>query len=337
MGHHPAQSDQVPWGLLNTLRHMIIYSCHQCKIQQEIKISNFPGKVDCWFCYILHLTSVILISVLLGHIKKAHTHTKLLDCGITLSPALVSCIRERSWGDLGRLTNEEEKIIPQLVRTHPLVGQERHEYVLVGHYKNHTTVLQKSTIPTQQSLTLAWLFPTAVLCQKIVSHPLCTGLYGNGDGLNSSKVAGLSLLGVAGQHCTWNLSGVISAYFSFIYLFCMNLSGNLCGTFWMEAFVKCGDIFLKGGSSNLQGGSRILVRGVQRSFDPRGGPCAQNLLIMGVFPMLPENCMILNKSWRQAGARRPGPPGSAGTKDIPAGWNIFSPFHHRVGIHDKQK
>ncbi len=43
----------------------------------------------------------------------------------------------------------------------------------------------------------------------------------------------------------------------------------------------------------------------QQSFDPKGGGWAQNLLKIGVFPLkLPENCMILKKSWGKGG---PGP------------------------------
>ena len=42
-----------------------------------------------------------------------------------------------------------------------------------------------------------------------------------------------------------------------------------------------------------------------------GGPWAQNLLKIGVFPLkLLENCMIFDKSWGQGG-RAPSPPGSA--------------------------
>ena len=56
-------------------------------------------------------------------------------------------------------------------------------------------------------------------------------------------------------------------------------------------------------------GSRILVRGAQQSFDPKGGPWAQNLLKIGGFPLnLPENCMILKYSWEQGVAGPPGPP-----------------------------
>ena len=44
-------------------------------------------------------------------------------------------------------------------------------------------------------------------------------------------------------------------------------------------------------------GSRILVRGAQRSFNPRGA----------LSPKLPENCMILKKYWGQ-GARAPRAP-----------------------------
>ncbi len=48
-----------------------------------------------------------------------------------------------------------------------------------------------------------------------------------------------------------------------------------------------------------------LSEGGQWSFDPKGGPWANNLLKIGVFPLkLPENCMILKKSWGQGG---PGP------------------------------
>ena len=51
--------------------------------------------------------------------------------------------------------------------------------------------------------------------------------------------------------------------------------------------------------------------GAQRSFDPRGEPCAQNLLKI-VFPLkLFENCKILKKSWGQGGPV-PRAPGSAG-------------------------
>ncbi len=58
-------------------------------------------------------------------------------------------------------------------------------------------------------------------------------------------------------------------------------------------------------------GSRILVRGAQWSFWPQGGAPEPNKI--GVFPkQLPENCMILKKSWGQGrGAGPPGPPGSA--------------------------
>ncbi len=55
-----------------------------------------------------------------------------------------------------------------------------------------------------------------------------------------------------------------------------------------------------------RGGSRILVRGVQRSFDPRGSPEPK------ICSKLPENCMILNKSWGQGG---PGPPRPGSASD----------------------
>ena len=47
--------------------------------------------------------------------------------------------------------------------------------------------------------------------------------------------------------------------------------------------------------------SRILVRGAQRSFETRGGPWAQNLAQNKDFfsLKLPENSMILKKSWGQ--------------------------------------
>ncbi len=48
-------------------------------------------------------------------------------------------------------------------------------------------------------------------------------------------------------------------------------------------------------TSTCRGGSMILVRGAKRSFDPRGG-----------FPLkLPENCMILKKSWGATGGPAP--------------------------------
>ncbi len=53
-------------------------------------------------------------------------------------------------------------------------------------------------------------------------------------------------------------------------------------------------------------GSRILVRGPVEFW--LKGAWAQTLLNIGVFPLqLPQNCMILEKSWGQGG---PGPPGS---------------------------
>ena len=49
------------------------------------------------------------------------------------------------------------------------------------------------------------------------------------------------------------------------------------------------------------GGSRILVRGAQRSFDPSGA-WIQNLLKIGGFSLkFPEKCMIFKKSWGQGG------------------------------------
>ncbi len=49
----------------------------------------------------------------------------------------------------------------------------------------------------------------------------------------------------------------------------------------------------------VSGGSRILVRGAQRSFDPSGGPEPK------MCSKLPENCMILKrKSWGQGGENR---------------------------------
>ena len=58
-------------------------------------------------------------------------------------------------------------------------------------------------------------------------------------------------------------------------------------------------------SWSLRRGSRILVRGAQPSYNPKGGPWAQYLLKIGVFPLtLPENCMILKKCCWQGG---PGP------------------------------
>ncbi len=51
----------------------------------------------------------------------------------------------------------------------------------------------------------------------------------------------------------------------------------------------------------------ILVRGVQWSFDPKGRALSPKFAQNMGFPLkLPENCMILNKSWGQGG---PGPPG----------------------------
>ena len=45
-----------------------------------------------------------------------------------------------------------------------------------------------------------------------------------------------------------------------------------------------------------------------------GGGWAQNLLKIGVFSLkLPENCMILNKSWGKEGPGPPGPPGPPGS------------------------
>ncbi len=47
---------------------------------------------------------------------------------------------------------------------------------------------------------------------------------------------------------------------------------------------------------------RMLVRRVQWSFDPKGGPEPKHLLKIGVFPLkLPQNCMILKKSWGLGG------------------------------------
>ncbi len=47
--------------------------------------------------------------------------------------------------------------------------------------------------------------------------------------------------------------------------------------------------------------SRILVRG-QRSFGPRGGALSSKFAQNRGFPLkLPENCMILKKSWMQGG------------------------------------
>ncbi len=59
--------------------------------------------------------------------------------------------------------------------------------------------------------------------------------------------------------------------------------------------------------------SGILVRGAQWSFDPKGGGAlSPKLLKIGGFPLkLPENCMILKKSWGQGGLGPQGPPGSA--------------------------
>ena len=58
-------------------------------------------------------------------------------------------------------------------------------------------------------------------------------------------------------------------------------------------------------------GSRILVRGPEELW-PQGGLWAQTLLKKGFFPLkLPENCMILKKSWGQGGPGPPAPPGSA--------------------------
>ena len=55
---------------------------------------------------------------------------------------------------------------------------------------------------------------------------------------------------------------------------------------------------LHGGKEMVRRGSRILVRGSQWSFDPKGEGWAQNVLKIGVLSLnLPDNCMILKKSW----------------------------------------
>ena len=49
-------------------------------------------------------------------------------------------------------------------------------------------------------------------------------------------------------------------------------------------------------------GSRILVRGAQQSFGPKGGALSPKFAQIGGFPLtLPENCMIFKKSWGQGG------------------------------------
>ena len=49
-------------------------------------------------------------------------------------------------------------------------------------------------------------------------------------------------------------------------------------------------------------GSRILVREGPVKFGPQGGALNPNWLKIGLFPLkLPENCMILKKSWGQGG------------------------------------
>ena len=60
-----------------------------------------------------------------------------------------------------------------------------------------------------------------------------------------------------------------------------------------------------------RGGSRILVRGVQRRFDPRRALSPKFAQNRGFFPLkLPEKCMIFKKSWGQ------------GEPDPPIQWNI---------------
>ncbi len=66
---------------------------------------------------------------------------------------------------------------------------------------------------------------------------------------------------------------------------------------------------------------------------PRGGPWAQNLPKIRVFPLkLPENCMILKKSWEARGVRAPRAP-----LDLLLAWTYGAHIRTRVGFHTNVK